>query len=146
MKKRTQAIIDSLERQGIDVVGISPRLEEKLSGLHLRFDREALRFMDDVRSALHEIVPDGKTLIFAITAPIRLGSKTATTLEENVRGVLAHRHARVDVNEAINGNHIRVRLAAGNSDKPKVVGFVHNPDSDPEILFAVTKSLLRRVT
>lgn len=144
MNRRAQAVMDSLERQGVDIAGIGPRVEEKLSNVHLRFDREALRFIDDVRSALHEIVPDGKALIFTITAPIRLASKTAATLEGNARGVLAHRRARLDLDATINGNHIRVRLVTDNSNERKVIGFVHNPDSDPEILFETTQLLLQR--
>lgn len=145
MKKRTQAIIDSLERQGIDVAGISPRLEEKLSGLHLRFDREAVRFIGEVRSALHEIVPAGKTLTFTITAPIRRASKTARVLEDRIGGLLARRTARIDLRETINGNRICVRLVKGVSNSARAIGFVHNPDSDPEVLFDVTRSLLQRV-
>jgi hypothetical protein len=144
MKKRVQAVIDSLERQGIDVERITPRLAESLSGMHLRFDRVALRFIDDMQSALHEVVPEGKVLVFTITAPLRLASKTAATLAENVRALLARRRARLDLDATVNGNRIRVRLLKGVSNA-KVVGFVHNPDCDPEILFDAIQSLLRRV-
>lgn len=143
MNRRAQAVIDALERQGIDIARISPLCEEKLSGLHLRFDRVALRFVDDVRSSMNAIVPDGNMLMFTITAPIRLASKTATMLEEKVHGVLARQSAPVDLKETINGNQIHVRLVRGVPNRRRVIGFVHNPDSDPRILFDVTQSLLR---
>ena len=145
MNKRVQAIRDSLERQGIDATRICPRFEEIVSRIHLRFDRVALRFVDDVQSSLNAIVPDGNTLMFTITAPIRLAAKTATMLAEKVRGAVAHQSARVDLKETINGNEVRVRLLKGVLNGRRLIGFVHNPDSDPEILFEATQSLLRRV-
>ena len=147
MKRRAQAAIDSLERQGIavDTARITSRIEENLCKVHLRFDRVALRFVDDVQLALHEVVPDGHVLIFTITAPLRLASKTATTLTERVRRVLPRQPAKLDLNEMINGNQIRVRLVKGASNGAKVIGFVHNPDCDQEILFDATQSLLRSV-
>lgn len=145
MNRRAQAVIDSLERQGIDVAKIDTRFVEGISRVQLRFDRVALRFIDDVRSALHAVVPDGMTLMFTITAPIRLASKTAATLEEKARGALARRSVRVALNETINGNQVRVRLVKGASKETRVVGFVHNPGSDPDILFDVTQGLLKRV-
>ncbi|HLY07137.1 MAG TPA: hypothetical protein VKR31_15435 [Rhizomicrobium sp.] len=144
MKKPGQAIIDALGRQGIvvDIATIGPRFEEKDSGIRLRFDRVALRFIEDVQSALHDIVPDDRTLFFAITAPIRMGSKTAAMLVENVRGVLARRRARVDLDETINGNRTRVRLVKGVFNGRRAVGFVHNPETDPELIFETTLSVL----
>ena len=95
MNKRVQAIRDSLERQGIDITRIGPCFEENVSRIHLRFDRVALRFVDDVQSSLNAIVPDGNTLMFTITAPIRLAAKTAIMLAEKVRGAVAHGRKRV---------------------------------------------------
>ena len=145
MNKRVQAIRDSLERQGIDITRIGPCFEENVSRIHLRFDRVALRFVDDVQSSLNAIVPDGNTLMFTITAPIRLAAKTAIILAEKVRGAVAHQSARVDLKETINGNEVRVRLLKGVLNGRRLIGFVHNPDSDPEILFEATQSLLRRI-
>jgi len=148
MNRRVQAFIDALERHGIaiDIAGMKPPLVESLATVHLRFDREALRFMGEVQAALHAVAPHGKTLVFTITAPIRLASKTATALEERVRHSLARRPTSIDLTETINGNRIRVRLAKGVSNGTRAIGFVHNPDCDPEILVDVTQSLLCRIT
>ena len=143
MNKQVQAIIDALERQGItaDIVRTKPQMEENLATVRLRFDRVALRFIGDVQAALHEVVPHGKTLMFTITAPIRLASRTVAALEAKVRSSLAHRTARIDLTETIHGNHIRARLLRGGvKGAPNVIGFVHNPDTDPEFLFDVTQS------
>jgi hypothetical protein len=46
----------------------------------------------------------------------------------------------------IHGNRIRVAvLKGGISRTSKLVGFVHNADSDPELLFEVTRTLLARI-
>src|SRR5580700_3438096 len=146
MNKEMQPIIDALVRQGIaaDIARTKPQMKQDFATVRLRFDRVAMRFIGDVQSALHEVVPVGKTLMFTITAPIRLASKTAAALEDRVRRSLARRTARIDLAETIHGNQIRVRLLRdGAQSAPRVIGFVHNPETDPEILFDVTQSLLR---
>jgi hypothetical protein len=111
----------------------------------LRFDRVALRFVRRLQDALSASVPDGNTLILTITAPIR-PAKTAAVLEDNIRTDLARQSARGEVKYAILGNQIRVRLVKGGSRRTtKVIGFVHNPDSDPDVLFDITLSLIERV-
>jgi hypothetical protein len=86
-------------------------------------------------------------VVLTVTAPIRLPAQTAAALESKVREYLARRTARVEVREKIHGNQIRVRLVKGLSGRmPKLIGFVHNPDSDhPEVLLHLTQSLLRHV-
>jgi hypothetical protein len=147
MNRQMQAIIDALARQGIaiDIAGTEPKMEDNSATVRLRFDRVAMRFVGDVRSALHEVVPDGKMLMFTITAPIRLASKTADVLESRVRSLLARRTEPIDLTETIHGNQIRVRLLGGGvKGTTKVIGFVHNPDSDPDVLFRVTQASLDR--
>jgi hypothetical protein len=109
----------------------------------LRFDKVALRFIADLRSALREAVPVGKSLIVTVTAPIRLASKTAAALEDDVRARLARSPRTLELAEAIHGNEIRARLVNGGSSRPAdVVGFVHNPDSDPAVLLDAAQSLI----
>ena len=146
MNRQVEKFIGALARQGIavDVAAIDPHQAGRLSTVRLRFDREALRFIDDVQTALGGSVPAGKTLMFAITAPLRLASKTAASLVEKVHKDLARRSARIDLDATINGNGIRVRLVKGVSRGAIV--FVHNPDSDPTILFDATQALLRRLS
>ena len=51
----------------------------------LRFDKVATRLMERLRAALGETVPDGTTVLLTITAPIRLPSKTAASLEDKIQ-------------------------------------------------------------
>ena len=110
----------------------------------LRFDKVALRFVSDVKVALSEFVPEGKTLIVTVTAPIRSASKTADALESQIQPRLARGPARLDFSDTINGNQIRACLVTGLArGASNVVGFVHNPDLDVDALLAAAQSLIR---
>jgi hypothetical protein len=112
----------------------------------LRFDRTALRVVEGLRAALAAHVPDGQAVVLTVTAPIRLPSKTIAALESKIGDCLARRSARVEVRERIHGNQVRARLLKGLSRKmPKVIGFVHNPDSDPDVLLGLAQTWLRRI-
>ena len=111
----------------------------------LRFDKVALRFVGGLQAVLHGSVPDSKTVILTITAPIKLAAKTARALEDRIRIHLARRSAPPDLQDTIHGNQIRVRIAKGGSGKTKVLGFVHNPDSNPEVLLNLTCALIERL-
>lgn len=112
----------------------------------LRFDRVARRLVTRLQDALRDSVPDGTTVILTITAPIRLPSKTAETLEDNIRACLARQSTQVQCKDTIHGNQIRIRLVKSSSRQiSKVIGLVHNPDSDPDMLLHMTQSLLQHI-
>jgi hypothetical protein len=48
----------------------------------LRFDKVATRLIERLQATCGETVPDGMTVLLTITAPIRLPSKTAASLED----------------------------------------------------------------
>src|SRR5580692_8847237 len=56
--------------------------------LRLRFDKVATRLMDRLQATLGETVPEGMTVLLTITAPIRLPSKTAASLEDKIQTLL----------------------------------------------------------
>jgi hypothetical protein len=58
----------------------------------------------------------------------------AAALEDKIRIYLARRSAQVEAKETIHGNQIRSRCEGRSRRTSKVIGFVHNPDSDPEFL------------
>jgi hypothetical protein len=101
----------------------------------------ALRLVRNLRDALGDAVPDGETVILTVTAPIRLPGRTATDLEGKIRTCLGSKSA--EFKDMIHGNGIRARiLKHGLAPQSKVVGFVHNPDSDPGILMDLTSALI----
>ena len=109
----------------------------------LRFDRTALTVVARVQKSLEEAVPRGRTVIFTLTAPIRLPARTAAAIEERIRSVLA-RH-RVQWRGTLHGNGVRVSiLRGGGRDTSKLIGFVHNPAPDAAILIDMARVLLAR--
>ena len=136
------------KRIAVEVTTTKQRIADQdgLTKPRLRFDRVALGFVRRLQAALSASVPDGRTLILTITAPIRVPSKTAAALEDNIRTYIARQSAQGEAKHTIHGNQIRVRLVKGGSRRTtKVIGFVHNPDSDPDVLFDITLSLIERI-
>jgi hypothetical protein len=97
--------------------------------------------MNRLKSTLEGTVPEGMTVVVTVTAPIRLASKTAAALEDRVQTLLGSK--RRDVKDTIHGNDIRIRLVSHAAKRaPKMIGFVHNPETDPLLLLKMTSDLL----
>jgi hypothetical protein len=112
----------------------------------LRLDRVALGLVSRVRTAIQGQVPDERTIVVTITAPIRLAAKTAAALASRIPSRASGR-ARVERSlHRIHGNRIQVWILPGGvGTTSKLVGFVHNPDVDPRIFIEVTRALLAAV-
>ena len=109
----------------------------------LRFDKVALGLVGRLRADLSGSVPNGKLAVATVTAPIRLAAKTATALADKIRKLVADGSTRARFNGTIHANRIQVRIIPDGSNRAsKLIGFVHNPDSDADNLFDVTRSLL----
>ena len=92
-----------------------------------------------IEATLGETVPDGTTAVLTITAPIRVPAKTAASLEDKMRTLLRRGSPGSDRKETIHGNRVRIRLLKTKSTRaPKLIGFVHNVDSDPLVLLNMT--------
>ena len=107
------------KRIAVEVTTTKLRIAERggLTKPRLRFDRVALGFVRRLQAAP----------------------------EDNIRTYLARQSAQGEAKHTIHGNQIRVRLVKGGSRQTtKVIGFVHNPDSDPDGLFDITLSLIER--
>jgi hypothetical protein len=106
--------------------------------LRLRFDKVALRLVGGLKAALASDVPEGQTVVFTITAPIRLPGKTAQALEKMVRGA-----TDVERREVVRDNEVRTRRLTGvPKHMPKVLGFVHNVESDAGSILALMEARL----
>jgi hypothetical protein len=107
--------------------------------LRLRFDKVALRLVGRLKAALASVVPEGQTLVFTISAPIRLPAKTAAALEDMVRSAPPGAERR----EMVHDNAVRTRRLKGVSKHmPKVLGFVHNVESDAGAILALAEARL----
>ena len=123
----------------------SPAIEREIAEraaaakLRLRFDKAVVRLVGRLKAALAGIVPEDQTIIFTVSAPIRLPAKTAAALESVVRGGLPGSELR----SIVHGNQVQVRRVTGvPSAMPRVVGFVHNPESDAGLILDLARSRL----
>jgi hypothetical protein len=139
--KRVAVDITTLERRGTG--------HGKTAKPRLRFDKVATRLMERLQATLGETVPDGITVLLTITAPIRLPAKTAGSLEARIRTLLGRRSPRRDEKDTIHGNRVHIRFLRDESESqraPKMMGFVHNADSDPLLLLNMTREWLELVS
>jgi hypothetical protein len=133
------------KRIAVEVATVTRPIAD-LTKPRLRFDKVVNRLTTRLQAALGDSVPDGTSVIFTITAPILHPSKTAVALEDKIRGCLARRSAQVQCKDTIHGNRIRIRLVKNSSRQvSKVIGLVHNPDSNPDTLLQMTQSLLQHI-
>ena len=140
------------KRVALDIATLKRRTGQgNAAKLRLRFDKVATRLIERLQATLGETVPNGITVLVTITAPIRLPSKTAAALEDKIQTLLARALPSRDKKDTIHGNRVQIRFLRGESrGAPKVIGFVHNSDSDPLLLLDMTCELLelseRRLT
>jgi hypothetical protein len=112
------------------------------AGLHLRFDKVALRVVTTLRARVKDVLPERQVLLLTVTAPIRQPAETIAALETLVRRGLSSDDAML----AIYGNGVRLRVIRGIPEHvPRLLGFVHNPGSDPETLLAIVETRIRAV-
>jgi hypothetical protein len=110
----------------------------------LRFDKVALRLVEHVQTALRGSVPSGITVIFTITAPIRLPAKTVGALEHTIRACLGHRPMTLERKDAVHGNEIRIRIVKCSPPHvSRVIGLVHNAETDSQMLLHTMQALLQ---
>jgi hypothetical protein len=122
---------DKVEREIIARLGAAK--------LRLRFDKVALRLVGRVKAALAEAIPEGETVVFTISAPIRLPAKTAMALDQLLRDERMDGERR----EIIHGNEARARRLKGvPKHMPKILGFVHSVESDASAILALAEARL----
>ena len=111
----------------------------KAAKLKLRFDKVVRRLSGDLKATLAGILPEGKSIVITVTAPIKHPAKTAQTLENIVRDGRAH----VELCKTIHGNTVRVRpITHAATNMPKVLAFVHNKESDARLILNIAESRL----
>lgn len=138
-RKRVAVDIATLKRRGSG--------QGNAAKPRLRFDKVATRLIERLQATLGETVPDGMTVLLTITAPIRFPSKTAAVLEDKIQTLFGRGSPGRDEKDTIHGNHVQTRLLRDESVRaPKMIGFVHNPDTDPLLLLNMTRELLELIS
>jgi hypothetical protein len=108
----------------------------------LRFDKVVLSLFADLRAAAADAISPGEAVIVTVTAPVRLGGKTAAAIAGRIRDGLG----RSDVSATIHGNRVRLRHMAGMPKQmPRLIGFVHNPETDPGPVLDLTQRFVQGV-
>lgn len=137
------------KRVAVDVTTLKRRAtaQGNTTKPRLRFDKVATRLMERLQTALGETVPDGMTVLLTITAPIRLASKTAAALEHKIQTLLARGSTGRDEKDVIHGNRVRIRLLRDETGgAQRMIGFVHNSDTDSLLLMSMTRELLEAMS
>ncbi len=102
----------------------------------------ARRVLRDIESALRAHVPDGKTLIVTLGAPIKVPTKLVAALTSTLGTYLASGAEEAEERKTILGNRIRFRVLNGDATwNAKVIGFVFSGDPQPGILANAMRSL-----
>ena len=121
-------------------------IEEKITsrmnaaGIRIRSDKVALRLLACVKAGVAPTLAADQSIACTVTAPIKLPAKTCAALREWLLGHLDGR----DLRTTINGNEVRARITNNTtSDKPRVVGFVHNPESNADLVLEIAETSLR---
>jgi len=111
--------------------------------LGLRFDRVALRLLDELQVCSTRLVPEGQILLVTVTAPIWSPSKTATALEKKIEKIFHQPTASRLVKISVQKNQVRIRIVKNVQTKNvKFIGFVHNPATKPKQLFDLAEKWL----
>jgi hypothetical protein len=133
--KRVAVDITTLKRRGTG--------QGNTAKPRLRFDKVATRLIERLQATFGQTVPDGMTVLLTISAPIRLPSKTAASLEGKIQTLLGLGSRGRDEKATVHGNRVQIRFLRHESERaPKVIGFVHNSDSDPLLVLNMTGELL----
>jgi hypothetical protein len=137
------------KRVAVDIRTLRPRgaRQRNAAKPRLRFDKVATRLIERLQATIGETVPDGMTVLLTITAPIHLPSKTATSLEDKIQTLLGRGALDRDEKDTIHGNRVQIRLLRDESERaPKMIGFVHNSDSDPLLLLNMTREFVELIS
>jgi len=142
-------LIPAGKRVAVDVATLKRHGAHKAHAAkpRLRFDKVVIRLMERLEDSLGKTVPDGTTVLLTVIAPIRLPAKTAEALGGNIQTLLERGSTRRDKKDTIHGNRVQIRIVRNEFMRaPKLIGFVHNSDSDPLLLLNLTSEVLDLVS
>lgn len=131
-------------RIALDVAVIAQQrpVRKRVAKARLREDVVTRRVLCHIESALRAHVPDGKTIILTLGAPIRVPNKLLAALTDTLLTYLGSGAEETEEKKSILGNRVRFRVLNDNSKwKAKVIGFVFSGDPEPGILASAMRSL-----
>lgn len=115
-----------------------------ISKLGLRFDKVAVRLLNNIRNAINKDIPDGKIVLLAITAPIKLPQKTELEIYEQISDLIITNKQQTSRKFTVFQNKIHIRtIDVSITQAERFVGFVHNTEVDSMQLFDKTTDWLK---
>ena len=133
----------SVDRSGQPAVksGTTEReIAERITsaGIRLRFDRVALRLIGGLQASVVGVFPEDQSIVFTVAAPIKHPAKTGAALHRLLRDLPGG-----NIRQTISGNEVCARkVNAVLAGMPRVLGFVHNPESNPDLILDLAESKL----
>lgn len=116
-----------------------------IAKLGLRYDKVAVRLLSNLRNSIHNNIPQKTTVLLAITAPIKLPLKTEFELCEQIRDILNADIRYKGGPSTIFQNKIFFRIVnVPIIQTVRFVGFVHNPEQDPNQLLDLATAWLAK--
>lgn len=110
------------------------------AGIRLRFDKVALRLIDGLKASAGQILAEDQSILFTVSAPIKNPAKTSAAIQGLLRDLPDGEFCRM-----IKGNEVRVRkVNAVLAGMPRVMGFVHNPEINSDLILDLAESNLSR--
>ena len=126
----------------VAVINRARRRLKRPARARLREDVVARRVLREIERAVHPRVPDGKTVVFTLGAPIKVPNKLVAVLATMLQAYLGSGAAEIDEKKTILGNRVRFRVVNRDSRwQAKVLGFVFTGDPSPGILIEEWQSL-----
>lgn len=115
-----------------------------ISKLGLRFDKVAVRFLNNIRSAITKDIPDGTMMLLTITAPIKLPQKTEIEICEQISDFINTNKLQTSRKIIAFYNKIHIKIIdVSKKQTERFVGFVHNPEIDSVQLLDIATDWLK---
>lgn len=132
-------------QMAVDIAVIAPQYTDRkrpAAKARLRDDAVARRVLRDLEHALRAHVPDGKTVILTLGAPIIEPKNLLAALTEMLLAYLKSGAEEIEEKKTVLGNRVRFRILNGDLRwTAKVVGFVFSSDPKPGVLVNAMRSL-----
>lgn len=128
---------------GVDIAVMAPQRLSRSNVPKARFrdDAAARRVLRGLETALRGLVPDGKTLVLTLGAPIKEPKKVLGALTEMLAAYLKSGAEEVEKKKTLLGNRVRFLVAGDGLRNSKLTGFVFSGDPKPGVLLNVMRSL-----
>jgi hypothetical protein len=136
-------------RVGIDIAVLRWQRSGRkpVSKARFRDDAVARRVLRDLETAVRGHVPDGKTLVLTLGAPIKEPKKVLAALTEELLTYLQSGAENAEKKRTLFGNRVRFLMASdGLRSNSKLAAFVFSGDPKPGVLLNAMRSLQDEIT